>query len=62
MRAAFERASLPVRVCFTRLSRSPSGSRPTPAAHTPFQLIELALELAHRPGAADVDLTTLLVR
>ena len=53
---------MPVRVCFTRLSRSPSGSRPTPAAHTPFQLIELALELAHRPGAADVDLTTLLVR
>ena len=33
-----------------------------PSGLTPFQLIELALELAHRPAAADVDLTALLVR
>jgi hypothetical protein len=33
-----------------------------PSGITPFQLIELALELAHRPGAADVDLTALFVR
>lgn len=33
-----------------------------PSGITPFQLIELALELAHRPGAADIDLTALFVR
>jgi hypothetical protein len=38
------------------------GFKAEPSGITPFQLIELALELAHRPGAADVDLTALFVR